>query len=112
VILEQYFATLPEQAVESLDHWNISIGGLNVNGLNGPAEFHPIVRMGDTAIEPLLVRIRQSPYPLREILLLNAIAKRTSTRLENYIIGFRQPPEDVIADERRRILAEYESRPH
>ena len=104
---ERYFSELPGQAVESLDHWNVSIGGFNVNGINGPPETHPIVNMGESAIGPLLERIRQSPYPLREILLLNAIAKRESTLLENYVICFNQPPEDLIADERQRILAEY-----
>lgn len=105
---EQYFSELPRQAVESLDHWNVSIGGFNVNGVNGPPEFHPIVRMGQAAVEPLLLRIRGSAYPLREILLLNAITGRKSVRLENYIINFRQPPDDIIADERRLVLAEYE----
>jgi hypothetical protein len=104
---EHYFSELSRQPVESLGHWNVSIGGFSVNGLNGPPELHPIVRMGESAVEPLLTRIRQSPSPLREILLLNAITGRESTRLENSIINFEDPPEEFIADERRRVLAEY-----
>ncbi len=105
---EQYFEELSRQAVESLGHWNVSIGGYNVNGLNGPPELHPIVRMGEAAVEPLLERIGQSASPLREILLLDAVTKRQSTALENYVINFEEPPPEVVAEERRRVLDEYE----
>jgi hypothetical protein len=105
---ERYFEELPGQGVESLGHWNVSIGGYDVNGLNGPPDVHPIVRMGEAAVEPLLDRIRRSPNPLREILLLDAITGRQSTDLENYVVNFKEPPEEAVAVERLRVLDEYE----
>ncbi len=104
--IQDLLIKLQSQPVESLDHFNVSIGGYNVNGVNGPAQMHPLVLAGQAAIAPILRRVQEKTYPLHEILILNAITKRPSTQLEGYVTRFEEPPPDVVADERRQVLAE------